>query len=414
MGSVIFWLSLVLLSLSTGFRALLEPRPRPIGPLRFSTQPHEAYLEALTSGTWVKFISGASNQDVPLVRNLCFVYTLAGVDCVDVSADDAVIRAATDGIDAAMIHSTTSTRARPLLMISVNDDEDPHFRKAVFDPAVCPITCPRPCEKVCPAWAIPPLSPGGGGSGGTGVIAERCYGCGRCLSACPLGLIAAVPYQVEKTAITRLFADGAADAIEVHTLAGHEAAFADLWAGIGEAVLGRAKVLAVSFPDMGADTLPYLRRLQTVIAGHPAWPQFAGVQVWQADGRPMSGDLGKGTAHKASSLAAQLLTDMSAPAVAAAATAASHGGVEVASGRQFVQLAGGTNQHSAESAARDGLLGATGFGGFAFGGYARKALNARLHAVEDQFPGAHVEDHPDVLAACVDFAHALVASVKGK
>jgi hypothetical protein len=365
----------------------------------------------LATGQWVKFISGASNQDVPLVRNLCYIYTLVGVDCVDVSADDAVIRAATDGIDAAMARVGAHTRARPLLMVSVNDDEDPHFRKAVFDPAVCPATCPRPCEKVCPAWAIPPRAPAtshNDGQGGEaplpGVIAERCYGCGRCLSACPLGLIAAVPYRVEKTAITRLFSDGAVDAIEVHTLAGHEAAFADLWGGVGEAVLARAKVLAVSFPNMGADTLPYLQRLQSIIAGHPAWPRFAGVQVWQADGRPMSGDLGKGTAHKASSLAAQLLAD-----IAAAGTA----DVEVACGRQFVQLAGGTNQHSAESAAREGLLGAAGFGGFAFGGYARKELNARLHAVEEASPGAHVEDHPDVLAACVDFAHALVRSVKG-
>jgi hypothetical protein len=40
-------------------------------------------------------------------------------------------------------------------MMSVNDDaRDPHFRKAAFDAHLCPADCPRPCEKVCPAYAI--------------------------------------------------------------------------------------------------------------------------------------------------------------------------------------------------------------------------------------------------------------------
>lgn len=39
-------------------------------------------------------------------------------------------------------------------MISVNDNEDLHFRKAEFDPDDCPTDCSRPCENVCPADAI--------------------------------------------------------------------------------------------------------------------------------------------------------------------------------------------------------------------------------------------------------------------
>ncbi|CAI0626583.1 unnamed protein product [Linum tenue] len=106
------------------------------------------------------------------------VYTLAGVDCIDCAADAAVVSAVNEGIDAAM--EVVELR-RPWVMISVNDDDDLHFRKAViaeFDPDDCPMDCSRPCELVCPANAIKL-------DDHSGVITERCYGCGRCFPVCP-------------------------------------------------------------------------------------------------------------------------------------------------------------------------------------------------------------------------------------
>ena len=76
--------------------------------------------------------------------------------------------------------------ARPWIMVSINDDADPHFRKAVFDPERCPPDCPRPCQPVCPANAIFTTT--------AGVDPLRCYGCGRCLAVCPLGLISAASF----------------------------------------------------------------------------------------------------------------------------------------------------------------------------------------------------------------------------
>ncbi|MFM7437520.1 MAG: hypothetical protein ACKO2V_02805, partial [Snowella sp.] len=58
-------------------------------------------LRSLRSGKWVKLICGASFQDLAAIRNLVLVYSLAGVDCVDVAADGAVITAAREGIFAA-------------------------------------------------------------------------------------------------------------------------------------------------------------------------------------------------------------------------------------------------------------------------------------------------------------------------
>ena len=50
--------------------------------------------ESLVRGRWVKLICGASNQDLPAITDLCAVYATAGVHCVDVAADPAVVHAA--------------------------------------------------------------------------------------------------------------------------------------------------------------------------------------------------------------------------------------------------------------------------------------------------------------------------------
>ena len=48
---------------------------------------HITYVvKDLLRAQWVKFICGASNHDVSLIRNFCYVYTAAGVDCIDISA----------------------------------------------------------------------------------------------------------------------------------------------------------------------------------------------------------------------------------------------------------------------------------------------------------------------------------------
>jgi len=67
-------------------------------------------IQSLLDGNWVKFICGASNQDLPLIRNLCYIYTLAGVDCIDISADLAVITIACDGINAAINSSVANNK----------------------------------------------------------------------------------------------------------------------------------------------------------------------------------------------------------------------------------------------------------------------------------------------------------------
>ncbi|MEM8804725.1 MAG: LdpA C-terminal domain-containing domain, partial [Cyanobacteria bacterium P01_G01_bin.38] len=318
---------------------------------------------SLEQGHWFKLICGASYQYLPAVRNLALVYTLAGADCIDVAADLAVVAAAKAGIAAAQIgreqlqFADTGSNAHPgasnagsfepWLMVSLNDGEDPHFRKAAFDPLHCPTDCWRPCESICPADAIsfqPTHQP-------PGILAERCYGCGRCLPVCPVNLIETVSSSPGVDAIAAQLLPQV-DAVEIHTQIGRVQAFADLWQQI-RPCLNQIKLVAVSCPD-GEGLIAYLKTLYEIMQplGLPL--------IWQTDGRPMSGDIGAGTTHATIKAGQAVLT----------ARLPGH-----------VQLAGGTNQYTVEKLKEIGLLrfqsqfaGDLAISGVAYGSYARQLV----------------------------------------
>ena len=201
-------------------------------------------LHSLLKGSWFKLICGASYQHLPAVRNLALAYSLAGADCIDVAADAAVIAAAREGIRVAQelskqaelsitrkdydcqtlslsLKTESKNHSTPWLMVSINDGEDPHFRKAKFDQTQCPTNCAQPCVKVCPANAINPSS--------VGVINDLCYGCGRCLPICPEELITTRSHLSSISAIASLIESTEIDGLEIHTQIGHYEDFKQVW-----------------------------------------------------------------------------------------------------------------------------------------------------------------------------------------
>ena len=48
---------------------------------------------------WIKLICGASNEDIVAIEDLCAIYTAAGVDYIDVAAEESIVYAAKKGID---------------------------------------------------------------------------------------------------------------------------------------------------------------------------------------------------------------------------------------------------------------------------------------------------------------------------
>ena len=324
------------------------------------------------------------------------MYGLAGADCIDMAADPAVIGSVKAGLNAAV--QLQPDLQRPLLMVSLNDGEDPHFRKAQFDPSHCPADCPRPCEAVCPAQAI--ALPTELSLAETGVIESRCYGCGRCWPICPIQNISSHSYVSAPAVAMEMAIAAGIDALEIHTQVGHFEDFARLWAAISPWVAS-LKLIAVSCPGHSGpdgETLEqYLHRLEDLMQPRPA------PLIWQTDGRPMSGDIGAGTTHAAIQLAQRVLA-MGLPG--------------------YVQLAGGTNGYTVSKLNALGLLQTTGdqvhedvsVAGVAYGSYGRSLLSPileQLTALGGLLPG-HLEHHPDLLNAALKQAKALISPLKDR
>nr|WP_199316672.1 LdpA C-terminal domain-containing domain [Chroococcidiopsis sp. [FACHB-1243]] len=368
-------------------------------------------------------ICGASYQHLPAVRNLSLAYTLAGADCIDVAADPSVIASAQAALGVA---STLMEEARqrgfgsrvklPWLMVSLNDGEDPHFRKAEFNAVECPSLCDRPCERVCPAQAIVFHPPKDDYSKvvSSGVISESCYGCGRCLPVCPPQIIYTRSYVSTPGAIAPLVLATGVDAVEIHTQVGRTAEFKRLWLSIAPWI-ERLKLVAISCPD-GDGLIEYLHSLHRLIS-----PLKCPI-IWQTDGRPMSGDIGDGTTLAAVKLGQKVL-------------AAGLPG--------YVQLAGGTNSYTVAKLQAMGMLSQKSkvksqnnynsrlpnsefripnsefISGVAYGSYARVLLSPILHQLEQMEVNpaneraiARLENVPELLWQAVELAYSLVSQLK--
>ncbi len=267
-------------------------------------------------------------------------------------------------------------------MVSISDGADAHFRKAQFDPAQCPVDCSRPCVRVCPADAIPPLALLTGSQAG-GIDPARCYGCGRCLPACPHGLIGAHDHRQGRDVLPSLMRELKPDAVEVHTAPGRADAFAETIAALVDAGVPLRR-LAVSCGLEGhglraSDLAHELWTRHAVLRGHGLRP------LWQLDGRPMSGDVGRGTARAAVHLW-QCVRPLAPPGP--------------------LQLAGGTNGATLDQL-RQGVQDAeVRPAGVAFGGYARTLVQPWLQAALER--GGGLIDWPEGWQEALLRARALV------
>jgi Fe-S-cluster-containing hydrogenase component 2 len=374
-------------------------------------------LHSLKEGHWFKLICGASLQHLPAIRTLALAYALAGADCIDVAADPAIISATREALTIAH-RLADEARQRgfrasesPWLMVSLNDGEDPHFRKAEFIADLCPTDCSRPCEKVCPTQAIV------FNDNYSGVIDQLCYGCGRCLPICPVEQISSRSYVYAPEVISPMLSQAGIDAIEIHTQVGRLEDFKRLWSALSSPRVGnepwieQLKLVSISCPD-GEDLIDYLWALHDIISPLPC------ALMWQTDGRPMSGDIGDGATRACLKLGQKVL-------------AADLPG--------YVQLAGGTNRSTVPKLetlnllhTRNSTFAHKSISGIAYGSYARSLLLPILNQLEvlDMNPStaqisdlggalpetsqssARIETLPKLLWQAVDSADSLISQLK--
>ena len=295
-----------------------------------------------SSDKWVKLICGASNEDIVAISDLCAVYSAAGVDYIDVAAEQSIVQAARNGIKWAR----DVFGANPGLMISISDGKDIHFRKAKFNPLNCPPDCPRPCEKICPTKAI----------NNFGIKENKCYGCGRCLKSCPFNLISEYEYNLSKDKLPLILETTKPDAIEIHTEINRLDSFVEVINILKNSETKLDKIsTSIGLHQSEKDPKALLKAI---------WERYEILSklsiplVWQLDGRPMSGDLAPATTKETVGLFESI-------------------GSKLPPG--LIQLAGGTNGRTYEFLNINNLP-----DGIAFGSSARKIMQPFIEFANQQ------------------------------
>ena len=309
---------------------------------------------------WVKLICGASNEDIFAIEDLCAIYSAAGVDYIDVAANQSIVQAARNGIKWAKEVFGVS----PGLMISISDGKDIHFRKAKFDPLKCPSNCSRPCERICPTSAIDY----------SGIKENKCYGCGRCINSCPLNLISEYEYKLSNNDIALILKTTMPDAVEIHTEIDRIDSFKKVANILKNSGL-KLKNISVSCglnqsQKEPKDLLKALWDRYEILLEHNV------PLIWQLDGRPMSGDLGPTTGKDTVKLWENL-------------------GSHLPPG--LIQLAGGTNGRTHE------FLKINNFpDGIAFGSSARKIMQPLIEYANKN--NKNLYQYPEKMSLAIDKA----------
>lgn len=162
------------------------------------------YLQNLEAHKFHKLIIGAALKDFGTIEHYAYLFTHAGADAIDISAFPHSVISAQKGIKKAIAENSGLTE--PLIMVSVNIGQDPHFRRIELKQENC--TECLLCVPSCPseAFSSPQFS----------YDENLCFGCSACLPACSFDALSFVNWSAfDSKSLSELQALGA-NAIEIH------------------------------------------------------------------------------------------------------------------------------------------------------------------------------------------------------
>ncbi|MDX2084013.1 MAG: LdpA C-terminal domain-containing domain [Candidatus Melainabacteria bacterium] len=239
-------------------------------------------FDALKQHRFFKLIAGGSFTDAPKVAALATLYSLAGVDAIDIAPDPLVLAAVDAALDA-----LPEAVNRPMVMVSLDLDEDPHFRKVRVEPSAC--TLCNVCVPLCPTEALT-LTPNL-----LEVSVPLCYGCGRCVDDCPVEALVFERLPGLSQPIQVLLSHSRVGAVELHTQHLDRADLERFLSTSGELLAG--KLVALCFRRLGSDAAfadrlrAYLQCLSEFLEKPTATADSLSPfpLIIQVDGNPMSG-----------------------------------------------------------------------------------------------------------------------------
>lgn len=237
----------------------------------------ESAIKSLINGSFTKIICGAANTNAQQVQRLATVYSLAGVDVIDLSPNIEIYNAALSGINIAKEIYEKRYRLYPdfnipVLMVSINSGNDKHFRKALLDISNCH-KCFK-CVDICPSSALYKKN------SILNIKVESCYGCGRCVDLCKSSSIKLVDnnfsqikdFEEQKVSL---------EAIEIHT-GNNTVSQVEKYLESNSAFINNAKIISFSIESnyfSPIEIVNYARSLINLIDKKV---------IIQIDGSPMS------------------------------------------------------------------------------------------------------------------------------
>jgi len=234
---------------------------------------YEELKNILLEHRYFKVVCGAGNEDPEEVRKLAIVYTLAGANGIDISANVDVVKSCMAGIDKAYELAPSLGReieTRPFVNVSVGLKGDPHVRKASIDAEKC-IQCGL-CQVACEQKAI---------NEEFVVMDYRCIGCGNCASVCQSEAVTFYHKRIDLNEILPQCLDAGAENIELHAIIDDDESVIADWKLINNLVSNNFISMCLDRSQLSNRHL--IDRIKTVysISGDRT--------IIQADGDPMSG-----------------------------------------------------------------------------------------------------------------------------
>jgi ferredoxin len=221
-----------------------------------------------------KLVCGAGNEDVEEVRRLATIYTIAGTNVLDLSANVDVVKAAKRGIEIAYEKASLlgkDIKIRPYLNVSIGLKGDPHIRKAIIDLKLC-TECGE-CIKACgEREAI---------KDDYIVIDSRCIGCGDCEKSCEFG---AIDYYYNKADFEKILPECVAagtETMELHAITLDDEGVRNDWKLLNKLIPGNYVSMCLDRALLSNKHLIERVREAYSITGER--------MIVQADGDPMSG-----------------------------------------------------------------------------------------------------------------------------
>lgn len=271
-----------------------------------------------------KLVCGAGNECAEEVEKLVCIYSLAGCQFFDVSANKSVLEAAKRGLARSKI---TSNR---YLCVSVGIKGDPHILKSNIDETRCQ-HCGQ-CSYICDNKAISDYK----------IIRERCLGCGKCYKICPARAITMKSVEKDLDSVLPELVKLGIDCIEFHATTEDDIGIIEKWDSINRNFDG---MLSICIDRLNLGNKQVLSRIERLLTGRKPFST-----IIQADGIPMSGSDDRFKTTLQAVAMGEIIQDAKLPV--------------------FILLSGGTNSKTVKLADMCELE----YSGVSIGSYARKLV----------------------------------------